>query len=91
MQPQLSARHVSFSYKKVLLAALNFWTSWRFLEVGVHLTWFLKIVSVRMSVCVCVCVCVCVFVCVCLPPRLLITNGMIWHDMNPIQLVKQVL
>ena len=31
--------------------------------------------------------CVCVF-----PPlRLLITIGVIWHDMDPIQLVKQVL
>ena len=35
-------------------------------------TWFLKIVSVRTSVCVCVCVCVCS------PPRLLITSDMIW-------------
>ena len=60
---------------------------------------------IRMYVCVCLCVCVCVYVfvcvfmclcvcvcvCVCLPPRLLITNGMMWHDMNPIRLVKQVL
>ena len=45
--------------------------------------WFLKIVSVRMSVCVCVCVC---------PPlRLLITSGVMWHDMDPMRLVKQVL
>ena len=48
--------------------------------------WFLKIVSVRMSVCVFVCACVCVR-----PPRLLITSGMMWHDMDPIRLVKQVL
>ena len=34
--------------------------------------WLLKIVSVQTSICVCV------FVCVCLPPRLLITSGMIW-------------
>ena len=63
--------------------------------------WFLKIVFVRMSVCmcvfVCVCVCLCVYVCVCvcvcvcLPPRLLINNGVIWRDMDPMQLVKQVL
>ena len=33
--------------------------------------------------CLCVCVCVCVFVCVCPPPRLLITSGVMWHDMNP--------
>ena len=32
--------------------------------------WFLKIVSVRMSVCVCVCP----------PPRLLITSGVMWCD-----------
>ena len=44
------------------------------------LTWFLKIVSARTS-----------YVCVCLPPGLLITSGMIWHDMDPMQLVKQVL
>ena len=35
--------------------------------------------------------CVCVFVCVCLPPRLLITSGMMWRDMDLIRLVKQVL
>ena len=40
--------------------------------------WFLEIVFVRMSVCVCV------FACVCLPPRLLITSGVMWHDMDPI-------
>ena len=35
------------------------------------------------GVCVCVCVCVCVYVHVCgLPPRQLITSGMMWHDMN---------
>ena len=32
---------------------------------------------------------VCVCVCVCLRPRLLITSGMIWSDMNLIRLVKQ--
>ena len=63
--------------------------------------WFLKVVSVWTSVCVCVCMCVCVrvcvracvcvCVCVCLPPRLLITSGMMWHDMDSIRLVKQVL
>ena len=39
-------------------------------------TWFLKIVSVWTSIYVCVCVCVCV------PPRLLITSGVMWHDMD---------
>ena len=32
-----------------------------------------------------------VCVCVCPHPRLLITGGMIWHDMDLIRLVKQVL
>ena len=46
-------------------------------------------------VCVCLCVFVCVFACVCvrvclcvlrvsLPPRLLITSGVMWHDIDPI-------
>ena len=35
--------------------------------------------------------CVCVCVCVCLPLRLLITSGVIWRDMDPMRLVKQVL
>ena len=64
------------------------------------LAWFLKIDPVRIvSMCVCLCVCVCVRVyvcmcvcaCVCLPPRLLITSGMMWHDVDPTQLIKQVL
>jgi len=43
--------------------------------------WFLEIAFVRdMSMCVCVCVCVCV----CPPPRLLITSGVIWCDMEPL-------
>ena len=32
--------------------------------------------------------CVCVSVCV--PLRLAITSGVMWHDMDPIQLVKEV-
>ena len=51
------------------------------------LSWFLKIVSVQMSVCVFVCLCVNV----CLPLRLLITSGIVWRDMDPIRLVKHVL
>ena len=43
--------------------------------------WFLKYVYVRMSVCVFVCP----------PPRLLITSGVMWRDMDPMRLVKQVL
>ena len=45
--------------------------------------WFFIIVSVQTSVCV--------FVCVCPPQRLLITNGVMWHGIDPIRLVKQVL
>ena len=37
------------------------------------------------------CVCVCVCVCVCPPPRLLITSDVMWRDMDPMRLVKQVL
>ena len=46
-----------------------------------------------MRACMCVCVVyVCVYVvCVCPPPRLLITRGVMWRDMDPIRLVKQVL
>ena len=40
--------------------------------------WFLDIDLVRE-----VCVCVCVYVSVYLPPRLVITSGVIWHDMDP--------
>ena len=29
--------------------------------------------------------------CVCVPSRLLITSGVIWHDVDPIRLVKQVI
>jgi len=36
----------------------------------------------HMCVCVCVCVCVCAYVSP--PPRLLITSGMIWCDMEPL-------
>ena len=35
-------------------------------------------VCMCVCVCVCMCVCMCVCVCVCLPPRLLITSGVIW-------------
>ena len=47
-------------------------------------TWFLKIVSEQLSVCVFVSVCLSV----CLSPRLLITSGVMWHDMDPMLFVK---
>ena len=48
--------------------------------------WFLKIDPVRI-----VCMRACVCVCVCPRPRLLITSGVMWHDIDLIRLVKQVL
>ena len=49
----------------------------------------------RQYGCVCLHVCVCVFVCVCVclfvRPRLLITSGVMWRDLDPIEFVKQVL
>ena len=42
--------------------------------------WFLKVGPVQIiSMCVYMCVCVCM----CLPPRLLITSDMMWHDKDP--------
>ena len=40
--------------------------------------WFLRTVSVRMYACVFVCP----------PPRLLVTSGVMWCDIDPIRLVK---
>ena len=50
--------------------------------------------------CACMCVHVCVYVYVCMyvcahvhvhpPPMALVTSGMIWCDIDPVQLVKQV-
>ena len=46
--------------------------------------WFLKVDPVRIvSMCVYVCVCVCMCVCVS-TPRLLITSGVMWRDIDPI-------
>ena len=44
---------------------------------------FLKLILCGLSVCV--------RVCVCPRPRLLITSGVMWHDIDLIRLVKQVL
>ena len=61
-----------------------------------HVTGMCVGVGVGVCVCVCVCMCVCVcvwcvYVCVCPPLRLLITSCVMWRDMDPIRLVKQVL
>ena len=47
---------------------------------------FSNLVTNCFFVDICMCVCVCVFVCV---PTLKAINNW-WHDMDPIQLVKQV-
>ena len=50
--------------------------------------WFIRIASVHeclyacACVCVCVCACVCVCVCVCVPPRLLLTSGVMWCNID---------
>ena len=41
----------------------------------------------KLFLCGCLYVCVCVCMCVCLPLRLLITSGVMWCDMDLIQLV----
>ena len=46
---------------------------------GAGRAWFLKMILCGSSVCVCP------------PPRLLITSGVMWGDMDSIRLVKQVL
>ena len=68
----------------------------RALATGRHSPGFLKLflckhVYVYVYVFACVCVCVCVFACVSLPPRLLITSGVMWRDIDHIRLLKQVL
>ena len=50
--------------------------------------WILEIDPMRI-ISMCVCVCVCVYVCSLL--RLLITSGVMWRDIDPIWLIKQVL
>ena len=44
-------------------------------------------VCVCLSVCLCLRMCLCM--CVCPFPRLLITGGVMWHDMNPYDWFKQ--
>ena len=44
--------------------------------------WFIRIASVRECLYACVCVYVCVYVCVCSPPRLLITSGVMWCNID---------
>ena len=46
---------------------------------------FLKLILCGLSVCMRVCVCLCP------RPRLLITSGVMWRDIDLIRLVKQVL
>ena len=44
----------------------------------------IKLIQWGLSLCVFMCVCMCVSA-----PMLLITSGMIWHDMNHIRLVNK--
>ena len=48
--------------------------------------------SVCVHVCLCLCLHACVYVCtyVCVHPWLLLTSGVMWHDMDPICLIKQL-
>ena len=47
----------------------------------------------KLFLCGCLYACLCVFVCLCVCPplRLLVTIGVMWRDVDPIGLVKQVL
>ena len=67
----MTALHINQNFRQVLMLKV----SQAFLNQA-H-TWFLKIVSVEMSVCVFLCLCVC------LPPRLLTTGGMMWCYIGP--------
>ena len=63
-----------------------------FKTVHASCSWVLKIAlstTLYVRVCVCVCVCVCMCVCLSLLTRLLITSGVIWHDVDSVSLVKQ--
>ena len=82
----------TFHYSQFLFIYCCFWLFLN--QARAAHAWFLEIALVRTSVCVCVCVCMCVLsVClfVCLPPRPLITSGVIWCDIGCVRLVKQVL
>ena len=75
----------------VLEIKIRNWSAVVFLKIdifkpGMHLVFKIDpewIIGMRVRVCV--------FACVCPRPRLLITSGVIWHDMNLIRSVKQVL
>ena len=79
-------------FQKELVYLLNLSVCWK--KISVHL----KVTFVQEVLCVCVCVCVvCVWVCVCeclcvsIAARLLINGSMMWYDINPIWLYKQLL
>ena len=64
---------LAYLHQSLLTFQVSFYTR-HVPATGLH-TWFLKIDPVGI-------VGIRVFVCVCLRPRLLITSGMMWRDMN---------
>ena len=77
-------KEISLKFLSLCLFGYIFKPGMSQLVAGVHL------VSVFLFLCGCLYVYVCVFACMCMcvcvytSPRLLITSGMMWHDMNPI-------
>ena len=68
----------TFAFENIIIKISDSWLFENFVRTSVYVCVF-----------ACVCMCVCVHVCVCLSPRLLITSGVMWQDMDPIRLVKQ--
>ena len=82
----LSIKYGVCALKYIMIMLFIVWL--HFIRCHQSLDHHLKVEPVRI-VSMCVCVCVCLHVCP--PPRLLITSGVMWRDIDPIRLVKQVL
>ena len=62
---------------------------WEALKYDVTNIYFEQKLALRRSVHIRIAsVCECLYACVCPPPRLLITSGVIWCDIDPIRWVK---
>ena len=93
-----ASRHITRPQNKLLLSLyfVKHILNQVFASRWLARAWSLKIVSVQTSVCVCVCVCVRARVCMrarvsmCPSPRLLITSGVMWRDMDFIRLVNKL-